>query len=287
MTFFRFLISKHLWISIGIMIIIAVTGIFGVYHWLLSYTKQGQTIEIPDVTTYTINELEEEFEKLGLRYEIIDSAEYDPSFPRLSVIDLYPPIGSVVKPNRKVSVTLNAAGPRKINVPDVIDKTRRRAIYDLESMGFEIGDFVYVPHIGRDVVLGLRHRGSDVQLPATFQKGTRFDIVVGMGLSDERVRVPYLKNINLEEAKTALSGFGLNVGALLYDEEITDSSSAFIYRQEPAPSWEPTLRMGATIDLWLTNDENKRALDSLSFEMSNPLLDSLDNDIYNDQPEID
>lgn len=287
MTFFRFLFSKHLWISLGIMILIAVSGIFIVNYWLLSYTRQGEIIEIPDVRTFTIEELEREFQDLGLRYEIIDSTEFDPSFPRLSVIDLYPQVGSKVKPNRKVSITLNASGPREIKVPDVVDKTRRRAIYDLESSGFEVGELIYVPHIGKDVVLGLRHRGRDVQFPSTYTKGTRFDILVGMGLSDERVRVPYIKNLSVESARALLSGFGLNIGALIYDEDVRDSAQAFIYRQEPKPSWEASLRMGANIDVWLTNDENKKALDSLSFEQANPILDTLQDPLNYDLSDND
>ncbi len=288
MSIFRFFFSKSFWISIVMMIIIALTGIVVVYYWLKSYTKQGELIEIPDLSTFTIDEVEREFEKLGLRYEIIDSTEFVASFPRLSVIDQYPSAGSKVKPNRKISLTINASGPRKVSVPDIVDKTRRRAIYDLESKGFEVGELIYVPHIGKDVVLGLRYRGQDVVFPSEFTLGTRFDVIVGMGLSDERVRIPYIKNMLLDDARIRLNSFGLNIGAILYDEDLLDTAKAFIYRQEPAPNWNAIMRMGGSVDVWMTNNENKKAIDSLLFHNSNPMIqDSLNGNFQNEGLEND
>ena len=275
MQFIRFLFTKVFWINILIMVITLILLSWGAYRWLKTFTLQGVETVLPDLTTFTVEEAEDTLLAMQLRFDILDSNEYFSEYPRSSVIDQYPPPGTTVKPNRRISLTLNASGPKKVPIPDVVEKTRRRAIYDLESKGFVIGDLVYVPYIGKDVVLGLRYRGEDVIYPATFTKGTTLDLVIGMGLSSERVRIPYIKNLSLNAARNKLKSFSLNLGAVIYDEEVSDSSKVFVYRQDPAPSWQAILRMGANVDIWVTNDENKLAADSLSFYELNPHSDSL------------
>lgn len=276
MSFFRFLVSKHLWWSLAAMVLIVVGLIWGTLRWLNHFTLQDVTIVLPDLQTYTLDEAEDTLVAMGLRYDILDSNEYFPEFPRSSVIDQYPAAGLTVKPNRRISLTLNASGPKKIPVPNIIEKTRRRALYDLESKGFAIGSLEYVPYIGKDVIVGLSYKGSELILPVELTKGSSIDLIIGMGLSSERVRVPYLKNISIDDARDKLKTFSLNLGAVVYDEELEDSASAYIYRQSPAPSWSPQLRMGGNVDIWVTDNQNKWATDSLDFYEANPYADSLD-----------
>jgi eukaryotic-like serine/threonine-protein kinase len=275
MQFFRFLFTRVFWINILIMVFTLILLSWGAYRWLKSFTLQGVETVLPDLRTFTVEEVEDTLLAMGLRFDILDSNEYFSEFPRSSVIEQYPPAGTTVKPNRRISLTLNAGGPKKVPIPDVVEKTRRRAIYDLESKGFVIGELVYVPYIGKDVVLGLRHRGEDVIYPTNFTRGTKFDLVIGMGLSSERVRVPYIKNLTLDAAHSKLKTFSLNLGAVIYDEDVRDSNNVFVYRQDPTPSWEAVLRMGGNVDVWVTEDKNKLSVDSLSFYKLNPHSDSL------------
>jgi beta-lactam-binding protein with PASTA domain len=276
MSFFRFLVSKHLWLSVVAMMVIVVGLIWGTLRWLNHFTLQEVTVTLPNLQTYSLSEAEDTLLAMGLRYDILDSNEYFPDFPRSSVIDQYPEAGVAVKPNRRISLTLNAKGFKKVPVPDVIEKTRRRALYDLESKGFVIGTLEYVPYIGKDVVVGISHKGTELMLPTELTQGSTIDLIIGMGLSSERVRVPYLKNMSLEDARDKLNTFSLNVGALVYDDDLEDTAAAFVFRQSPVPSWEPQLRMGGNVDLWITDDQNKWAIDSLEFYEANPYADSVD-----------
>lgn len=288
MSFFRFLVSKHLWITVLVMFLIFGGVLWGTLKWLNHFTLQNVEITLPNLQTYTFDEAEDTLLAMGLRVEVLDSNEYFPEFPRSSVIDQFPAAGFTVKPNRRIALTLNASGPRKVPVPDVIEKTRRRALYDLESKGFVIGALEYVPYIGKDVVVGLRHKGQELVLPTDLTKGSAIDLVIGMGLSQERVRVPYIKNLTLEDAREKLNMFSLNLGAVVYDEDMEDSIAAFVYRQSPNPSWEPQVRMGASVDVWITDNQNKLAIDSLEFYQANPYADTLDVDIdsiYGDWPD--
>ena len=159
----------------------------------------------------------------------------------------------------------------------MIEKTKRRAIYDLESKGFKVGELKYRPYIGKDVVIDVLIDERSLMPGTKLKKGTTVDLVLGMGLSDDLVRSPYLRWKSLAEAEEYIQLRSFNLGSVIYDEEITDSATALVYRQNPAPSKEPSIRMGREIDIWLTNDYTKIVNDSLEFQNLH-LPDSLRND---------
>jgi hypothetical protein len=103
-----------------------------------------------------LEETKETLDPLGLTFEVLDSSEFYPNLPPMSVISFYPNTGHKVKKGRTINISLNPSGPRMIKIPDVIEKSRRRAIYDLESKGFRLGKLSYVPYIGKDMVVGMQ-----------------------------------------------------------------------------------------------------------------------------------
>ncbi len=250
--------------------------------WLLNYsldryTEHGISVQVPDLSGLALTEVETTLSEKKLSFAIIDSAEYDPSFPRGSVISQYPDAGSQVKTGRELKLTINPFFPRKVELPDLIEKTKRRAIYDLESKGFKVGELKYRPYIGKDVVIDVLIDERSLMPGTKLKKGTTVDLVLGMGLSDDLVRSPYLRWKSLAEAEEYIQLRSFNLGSVIYDEEITDSATALVYRQNPAPSKEPSIRMGREIDIWLTNDYTKIVNDSLEFQNLH-LPDSLRND---------
>lgn len=277
MKLFRFLVSKTFFANLLIMALVAALLIWLLNYSLGRYTEHGNSITVPDLEGLALTEVETKLEKAALQFEIIDSAEYNPSFSRGAVISQYPEAGNEVKTGRVLKLTINPFFPRKVEVPDLIEKTKRRAIYDLESKGFKVGELQYVPYIGKDVVIDIKMDERSLMPGTKLKKGTTIDLVLGMGLSDELVRAPYLRWKTLEEAEAYLKLRSFNLGSIIYDEEISDTAAALVYRQNPGPSIEPSIRMGREIDLWLTNDYTKIANDSLEFQNLAP-LDSLAND---------
>jgi len=276
MKLFRFLVSKTFFVNLILMGIVAAGLLIGLHYSLNHYTEHGKTVEVPELNGMALSEVEAVLGKANLGYVIIDSAEYDPSFPRGSVVAQYPEAKNQVKSGRVLKLTLNPFYPRKVELPDLIEKTKRRAIYDLESKGFKVGELVYVPYIGKDVVIDVKIEEKSLMPGTKLKKGTTLDLVLGMGLSDELVRSPYLRWKTLTEAEEFLKLRSFNLGSVIYDEEITDTAAALVYRQNPGPSMEPSIRMGREIDVWLTNDYTKIVNDSLDFQISPQ--DSLLND---------
>lgn len=181
MSFIKFLFSKTFLIQIALAILALVVIAFLVMQWLGFSTNQDQRIEVPDLSKLALNVVEERLDELDLRYEILDSANFNPEYPRYAVIDQVPAPGSYVKENRKIYLTLNPSGYRKVTVPDLIRRTRRQAEPTLRSLGFEIGDITYKPDIAPDAVLELRHKGRLINPGDELMKTSVIDLVLGDG----------------------------------------------------------------------------------------------------------
>ena len=270
-----FLTSKTFFANLILAALFFVLLFLGIKWWLGYTTHHGEKIPVPELAGYTLNEADDELAKLALRYRVIDSSEYNPDLPLGSVVAQYPLAGSHVKESREILLTINPFVAKKIELPNVIEKTLRRAVYDLESKGFQVGELIYKPDIAKDVILALQFNNEPVEPGTRFPKGTLIDLIVGSGLSKERVSVPYLKFLSLEEAESKIKSNSLNLGLVLFDEEVTDSTTAMVYKQSPKASHKPVLRMGAIIDLWLTNDSTKIENDSLQFMYPGMDIDSI------------
>src|SRR5690606_19643870 len=151
---------------------------FLILWWLRISTNHNEKIEVPDLAKMTLDLVEKKLDEMDLRYEILDSANYNPDFPKYSVIEQIPQPGKFVKEDRKIYLTLNPSGYRKIEVPDVVGRTRRQAEPTLLAMGFKIGKISYRPHIS-DNVLELRYKGDKLDPGTPLQKTSIIDLIVG------------------------------------------------------------------------------------------------------------
>lgn len=178
MNFFRFIFTKTFLIQLLIAIGVFIALGFAILWWLSFTTNHDQKIEVPDLSTMTLDIVEKKLTEMDLRYEILDSAHYNPDFPKYSVIEQIPKPGKFVKENRKLYLTLNPSGFRKVEVPEVLGKTRRQVEPTLLGMGFEIGKVSYRPHIS-DNVLEMRFNGEKLEPGMSIPKTSVIDLIVG------------------------------------------------------------------------------------------------------------
>ncbi|MBZ9729513.1 PASTA domain-containing protein [Salegentibacter sp. JZCK2] len=181
MGFFKFIFSKTFLIQLVIAAIVVIVIAFLALKWLDYSTNQDQRIAVPDLSKQSLDVVDDKLAALDLRFEILDSANFNPDFPRYSVIEQVPEPGQFVKENRKIYLTLNPSGYRKIMIPDLIRRTRRQAEPTLRSLGFEIGDISYKPDIAEDAVLELRHKGQKLEPGDELMKTSTIDLVLGDG----------------------------------------------------------------------------------------------------------
>ncbi len=181
MGLFRFIFSKTFLIQLGLAVVALIVIAFLTLQWLKYSTNQEQRIEVPDLSRMSLSAVEDRLDEMDLRYEILDSAKYNPDYPRYAVIDQVPLPGKQVKENRKIYLTLNPSGYQTIVVPNLIRLTRRQVEPTLRSLGFEIGDVTEKDDIATDAVLELRHKGKIVNPGDELMKTSVIDLVIGNG----------------------------------------------------------------------------------------------------------
>ncbi|MDB9993630.1 PASTA domain-containing protein [Flavobacteriaceae bacterium] len=181
MTFIKFLFTKVFLKQLSIAIIALLGLVFIVLFWLKFTTNHNQKIEVPNLAKMSLDTAENKLNELDLRLEVIDSSNYNPDFPKYSVIEQIPKAGEFVKENRKIYLTLNRSGYVYLKIPEVVGKTRRQAEPTLISMGFEIGTITYKSYIALDEVLELSYKGKKLKSGEKIQKTSVIDLVLGDG----------------------------------------------------------------------------------------------------------
>lgn len=181
MTFLKFLFTKLFLKQLIIAFIAIIVLVLVILWWLKFSTNHNQKIEVPDLAKMSLNDVEEKLDELNLRFEILDSANYNPDYPKYSVIEQIPNAGKFVKEDRKIYLTLNPSSYRKLKLPEVVGRTRRQAEPTLLAMGFKIGKITYRSYIAKDEVLELRHQGKKVEPGTKLQITTIIDLVLGDG----------------------------------------------------------------------------------------------------------
>lgn len=160
-SFFKKLLSKHLWGNLLAMAVIVVLLALGFKYGLELYTRHGQSVEMPDIVHKSFEQAEAMLDSLDLNLEVSDT-DFVKSLPPDCILEQSIAAGDIIKPDRVVYVKINGSHSPSIAIPDIIDNSSLRdAQNKLTALGFKLGDPEYVPG-ERDWVYGLKCRGRSL-----------------------------------------------------------------------------------------------------------------------------
>ena len=185
-NFFNFLKSKTFLIQLGLAVLVLIITIFLVLRYLNSTTNHGEFVEVPDFSKKSVMEMRKSIEEAGLRYEVLDSANYNPDYPRFSIIEQNPTAGSKVKEKRKVYFTVNPSGYKKVTVPQIIQVTKRNASSMLKAVGLDVQRVTYIDELGKDMVYRIKFKGKDIKPGDKLPKTSKIELICGNGSITER-----------------------------------------------------------------------------------------------------
>ncbi len=188
-NFLNFLRSRVFLINLALALVAVVVISFVTLQWLESTTRHGEFVQVPDLGRMSVPEMRQAVEAAGLRYEVVDSANYDPEYPRFSIIEQNPPAGNRVKENRKIYVTVNPSGYKKVSVPDIIQVTQRNAESMLRAVGLEVERVTYIDELGKDMVYRIRHDGKYINPGDKLPKTSRVELICGNGTIPDQARI--------------------------------------------------------------------------------------------------
>ncbi|MBR4167160.1 MAG: PASTA domain-containing protein [Bacteroidales bacterium] len=222
-------------------------------------THHGQTIEVPDLTSMSVDQARREASRKNLRVEVIDSI-FVRRMEKGAVYSQNPKAGTQVKRGRRIMLTINAMNAKKISMPNLVGYSMRQAKAELNSRGLALGKLIYVNDIATNNVLRQFYRNREIRPGRMIETGSEIDLQVGLNPSDNVTYVPNVKGMKYLRAVDAIHDNSLNIGRIVFDKTVknyTDSLNAVVYKQTPAASKSPLL-MGSdvTINLSLDIKEN-------------------------------
>ncbi len=197
MKLLNFLISKVFLKQLGVAFVVITIVIIVLLQWLKISTNHGDFIIVPDLSKKTVSEVSKLLEDYKLRFEISDSTNFNPKYPRFSVIQQNPEAGTKVKENRKIYLTMNPSGYRSVTVPKVIQVTRRNAESMLKAVGLDVEKVTYIDELGKDMVYYIKFNGETIAPGAQLKKTSKVELVCGNGNKDN-----YEENDEIKEGDT-------------------------------------------------------------------------------------
>ena len=187
--FFNFLRSRTFLIQLGLALVLSVVLVFMTLRWLNSSTHHGEFVEVPDFAKMSVMDMRSAVEQAGLRYEVLDSANYNPSYPRFSIIEQDPKAGSKVKEDRKIYFTVNPSGYKKVTVPKIIQVTQRNAASMLKAVGLDVQRVTYIDELGKDMVYYIKYKGKNINPGQKLPKTSKIELVCGNGTIPDRAQI--------------------------------------------------------------------------------------------------
>ncbi len=245
-----FLTSRTFLKNLGILLLLCITFFFSISGLLSLYTHHGQNFAVPNLKGLKITSLNSVLIQNNFNYKIIDSL-YDSEKASGTVLDQDPAPNSKVKKDRTIYLTINSVLPPDVKMPDLVDVSFRQAEAILASFGLVTGDVTYRSDLAKNAVLEQRYKNSIIKPGRMIPKGSEIDLVLGDGLGDMEINVPNVNGLTKSEAWSVLKRSSLNIGLVLYDEEVNDTLNARIYRQSPSSESGTSLKAGDSVDLFL------------------------------------
>tara|TARA_R110002096_G_scaffold326134_7_gene520112 strand:- start:935 stop:1768 length:834 start_codon:yes stop_codon:yes gene_type:complete len=209
--FKHILTSKIFYLSILGIIILGAGSLFLLDKVIMPYyTNYNEGITVPDVTRVTLEEAEELLTSIGLRHEVSERRA-NAAFPANYVIDQQPTAANIVKPNRKIYLTVNTEVKPKVEVPNVTNLSLRNAQIQLQNYGLEVGTTTYESSRFKNAVLR-----QSIPKGTIVDKGATIDLVVSDGLGDKIVTIPEIIGLRLPQAQLRLREAGLRIGEIFF-----------------------------------------------------------------------
>lgn len=240
------------------------------------YTRHGKSMSVPDLVGMDYKKARQIVGSKYLRVQIMDSAAYNKDLPPMSIIEQEPKAGSKVKVNRTIYVTINPYNAGKVTLsPDLEGQDVKFVEAVLKSLQLEIGEKTYIPDKTENTVLQIKYKGkvlmdardgkkakeADLKIP----QGSVVDLVISKGAGEE-VPIPNLVCQPVEAARLQIASSDLIVGIIIGDGYISDTASAYIYKQTPEYDNYDRMRKGEAIELRITQRRPANCSDNLDID---------------------
>lgn len=257
---------KEIWLFLSSLIFLknfgmmagVVLGLVILMNWgMRCYTNHGESVQVDDFTGMHISDAKKKGRDKDFRFEVMDSV-WRSGMPSGIITLQNPKPLSRVKEGRKIYVTVTG-NPHPELLPKFADSSYDFERYKskLEKRGIKVKEKerVFDAKQAENTILYFYHDGKKVtegQVKSGYyvMPGDLLEFVVTEQRSN-LVEIPDLVCMSYSAAEFLVSTSNLVIGQVNEDDSVTDPSSAYVYRQEPAYAPGQTIQMGGQITVWL------------------------------------
>ena len=199
-TIFQTLINHFLWIGLAVLVVVSGVLYVTFNSWIMpTFTRYGEAIVVPGVINTDTDEAMALLQEAGLRSETVVLRK--PNLPRNVVIDQNPRPQALVKPGRRIYLTVNAGDTTTVLVPNVESFPIREARSRVTIHGLVIKevlpDSIPSPHAN---TITRQYPAAGSSVPS----GSEVTLWFGTGLGDRLVSVPNITSLTVSEAREKL-----------------------------------------------------------------------------------
>ncbi len=220
--------------------------------------EDSSLVKVPELVGLTEDEAQGRLDRIGLEYTVRSGVTHHLA-PEGAVLSQDPLPGQYARPGAPIYVSLSR-GPELHVLPDVSGLSERQAAIVLERLGYEVA-IERTTHTlaGGKAVETRPEAGTELAVPA------EVTLVVSEGRPV--VQVPELVGRHVDDAQGALSGAGLELGAITYDPQALEAPGRIVGQYPPAGY---SLREGGAVEVRVAGDVNRVDPTRRWFEREDP-----------------
>ena len=251
---FKFITHRSFGANLLAVVVVSLILLLAFIVLLRTFTRHNEVVKVPSVKGMNLAEATRTLQSMGFEVSVEDSA-YRDNLPKLSVVYQSPDAGDEVKASRTVYLTVNRFIPPMIELPNLMGLQFKFAESSLSGYGLKLGDTTYKPDFARNTVLDMVVNGVSTKAGTKIPMGTVVSLVLGQGIAETQIPVPDLFGMRLTDARVVLEANGVLMGSVVPDGDVSDTATAFIYRQTPAPvtsdGIQNLIHAGQAIDVYV------------------------------------
>lgn len=209
-----------------ILIVVALIGFLSGLAYVFTSSFFGEEIPVPNIVGMTLEEANKTLKDNNLTMSI-KARNYDDEVEKDHIISQKPVEGFKVKKKAKVEVTVSN-GPELETVPKLIGQNLADAKLAINNAGLEVGliDEKYDERYDAGLVMS-----QDPSYGSDLKKGGTIDLMVSKGQAPNRVEMPNLVGMELEQAREELEARNLLPGNIKR-EESQEYYKDYVIRQD-------------------------------------------------------
>ncbi len=202
LAYFRTLLTNpYFWGGVAVLALIG-----GVLYVLLNsllmpaYTRHDASLTVPDVIRMPYEQAVQVLQQRDLEVEQLVQ-RFNPDLPRDAVVDQNPRANALVKPGRRIFLTVNSGQQQMVKIPSLRDLSLREAENRLVGLGLRVAETLpdSIPHPHQNTVTRQQPAPGD-SLP----EGGSVRLWYSTGLGNQFTTVPDVTGLPLEEAQQIL-----------------------------------------------------------------------------------